>query len=188
MRKLLWNSWEGPGKSLDWQEIIVIETLVCSQTVGTVFIPEAEGETKLQSVTTEGHAGRPPRKAWVAEVGLATTAVYDPKRGMPASWPLQRPVWVSEVGDKSPLWQPLRLQLPPSCDRGRPLPIPSWEHMQVQSAKEPETESQLPWGSAWSTSDYSSFPPASAAASTPHTCQLCLLFPLPPQPNWASES
>ena len=46
----------------------------------------------------------------------------------------------------SPLRRPLRLQLPPSCGRGRPLPIPSWEHMQLHSAKGPETESQLPWG------------------------------------------
>ena len=78
----------------------------------------------------------------------------------------------------SPLRHPLRLQLPPSCGRCRPLPIPSWERMQLDSAKGPETESQLPWGSARSSAVYSSFPQASAAAHAIRVCgSLCLPSP-----------
>ena len=115
---------------------------------GTVFVSaRGRGQDKTAVCDHRGvHAGRPPRKAWVAEVGLATTAVYDPKGGLLASWPLQKPVWVSEVGDKSPRWRPLRLQLPPSCDRCRPLCIPSWEHMQLHSARDLRPRANCPGG------------------------------------------
>ena len=64
LRKLLWNSWESPGKSLGWQEIIVIETLVCSQAAGHCLC-ECQRQRARQNCslwpqegTCEGMSGR----------------------------------------------------------------------------------------------------------------------------------
>ena len=132
------------------------------------------------------HAGRPARQAWVAEVGLAPTAVYDPREGRLAGWPLQKPAWASEVGDES-------TAAPPQVAAATKL----WQGQAAAHTllgAHAASLSQGTWdrepaalGSARSAADYSSFPQASAAASTARTRQPCLWFPLSPQTSWARE-
>ena len=182
--KILWGGYcdtaESPGKSLGWQEITVR-----SQAAGHCLC-ECRRQRARQTAVCDhrgAHAGRPARQAWVAEVGLAPpTAVYDPREGRLAGWPLQEPAWVPEVGDES-------TAAPPEVAAATKL----W---QVQAT----AHTLLGAHAAWLSQGTWDWEPVALGECTilrrlqqlssglsRCTRHPCLWFPLSPQPNWASE-
>ena len=186
LRGLVWQNWEGPGRSLGLptiKEIIATRTLKIHRLKDPAF-------TSTVSRMSCSHGLQSQRETdWL---GPAKT-VMSTRGGASGNCSLQfqrRECW--PIGHHKSLCECQRWGTRPCYDldlkichyqkamsRHRSLPTPSWQPVHIVSVEGSTTWGQLPWGSTWPDSDCSKFLQASAATDTP-THPNGSAMPLPP--------